>query len=114
MIKKPPIIDWNYATKLAGGKEELAREMIAMLEETLPSDVASIRMAFEKNDLTAMQASVHRLHGAVSYCGIPVLKQLLAELELALKNNLATTIPTLFAKLELVVAQLLAEIHEQP
>lgn len=113
MSKQLPIIDWEYGKKLSGGREDIAREMIIMLKEALPNDFAVIKTAFEKKDLAAMQTSLHKLHGAVSYCGVPTLKQTIAYLELALKKKLTENLPVLFAKFEQIVKQFLVETHEQ-
>ena len=113
MIKKDlPVIDLELGKKLSGGKEDLAKEMIGMLKEHLPNDFAIIKTAFEKNDLDALQVSVHKMHGAVSYCGTPALKQATADLELALRNKQSEKIPVLFADLSSQVTKVLETNYE--
>lgn len=103
--KELPVIDIEFGKKLSGGKEGLAREMIDMLKAQLPKDFALIQAAFEKQDLDALQVSVHKLHGAVSYCGTPALKQATADLELALHNNQHDKVTPLFENLSLQVTK---------
>ncbi len=112
MNKQLPVIDMEFGKKLSGGREDIALEMIAMLKAELPKDFTKIKTAFEKGDFSAMQVGVHRLHGAVSYCGVPALKLAVSELELALKNNLKQKVPNFFSKLETEVNRFLEATHE--
>lgn len=108
MNKQLAVIDIDFGKKLSGGRENIALDMIAMLKEALPTDFSLIKSHFEKSAFPAMQVSVHKLHGAVSYCGVPALKHAVSELELALKHNVKEKIPGLFAKLELEANRFLA------
>ena len=86
-MKKPLVtFDLELGKKLVG-KTSLAKEMISMLKQQLPVDFAQIKVDYEKRDFSALRVSTHKLHGAVSYCGTPALKQATADLELALNNN---------------------------
>jgi HPt (histidine-containing phosphotransfer) domain-containing protein len=81
----PPAIDWDLGLKLAGNKPQLAKDILAVLMETLADDLQDIVKS--KNDPNIVLQKVHKMHGAISYCGLPRLKKLLAEFEQALKNE---------------------------
>lgn len=74
-------VNWKLCLKLVNHKEDLAREMLKALMESLPQDQSAINQAFAKNDLKLMRDLVHRLHGACCYCGVPYLKRATAKLE---------------------------------
>jgi len=79
------IIDWELADSLANGSRDLAREMLNILLTDLPNDKWEIAAAFNANDFETMLKLVHKLHGAVCYCGTPRLKEAVFNLEVALK-----------------------------
>lgn len=90
-----PIIDWNQSIKLAGQKEDLAAELISLLIKILPDDVNAIKQLHADQNYSGLLQRIHKLHGAVSYCGTPRLKQLLAFLESQLKSNIMDSLPSL-------------------
>jgi two-component system, NarL family, sensor histidine kinase BarA len=101
----PPAIDWEMGLKLAGNKPQLAKDILSVLLETLSDDLQDIVKS--KNDPNILLQRVHKLHGAISYCGLPRLKKLLAEFEQALKNehfsNLDAYLETLKVEVQLVL-----------
>lgn len=103
-----PIIDWELGTKLAGNSREAAEEMLALLVKSLVNDLPEIKQAFteKKNDKLARQ--IHRLHGALCYCGTPRLKAVTQQLETAIKQGKPTEINELFNQFESETLQLLA------
>ena len=100
-----PAIDWELGLKLAGNKPQLAKDIMSVLMETLANDMQDIVKS--KNDPNIVLQRVHKLHGAISYCGLPRLKKLLAEFEQALKNehfsNLEAYLETLKAEVQLAL-----------
>ncbi|WP_221799069.1 response regulator [Oceanobacter mangrovi] len=83
------------ALQAASQKPALANEMMSLLLKNLPADLESIRDCWEEEDLTHLQAAVHRLHGATRYCGVPQLQHALNELETALKSGNSASLPEL-------------------
>lgn len=81
------IIDWNLGLKLTGNNRELAEELINMLTGNLEKEVKKIRASFNLEKNQEMQKEIHRLHGAISYCGTPRLKKIISTLEIATKHN---------------------------
>lgn len=85
MIK--PLIDFALGLKLAHNQADLAHEILHCLAKTLPNDIQTIETALIQKDSEALHAAVHRLHGAVCYCGTPRLLDAIHSLQCDLKNQ---------------------------
>ncbi len=72
-LARPRAIDREACVRLAGGKPELARQLVRALVETLPESLASIQVAARQQDRGAMRRHLHRLLGACQYAGVPAL-----------------------------------------
>ncbi len=73
-------IDRDACVRLAGGKPELARELIMALVDTLPANVAEIYTAARCRDEEWLRSQLHKLLGACRYAGVPGLLEQSAEL----------------------------------
>ncbi|HSW70240.1 MAG TPA: response regulator [Gammaproteobacteria bacterium] len=93
-------IDWELGLKLAGNKRELAKEMLNVLAKTLAQEVKSIRDAYEEKNYDELHQQLHRLHGAVCYCGTPQLKKIISSLEDMLKKSQTDALSGLLEELE--------------
>lgn len=81
-------IDWAFALKQAGGKEDLAKEMLHMLIGSFEEVESSIQQAMNTNEAeTDLLSAIHKLHGSCAYCGVPRLKKQCYELESLLKQG---------------------------
>ncbi|MCC5826358.1 two-component sensor histidine kinase BarA [Alkalimonas sp.] len=80
-------IDWSLSLQRAGGKAELALEMLQMLCNSLPESYQHIENAWQQRDAEQLLHHVHKLHGATCYSGVPQLKQLTEQLETQLKRG---------------------------
>lgn len=107
-----PTIDWDLAIKLANNKREIAEEMLSLLMNNLPGEYAAIKQAWDDRNFIDLLKLVHKLHGAVCYCGVPRLKNALASFESALKQNKISDFPALFKKFELEVQAVLKLANE--
>lgn len=83
-----PVIDWDLATKLAGNKVELAEEILVLLMRNLRQDLKDIKKEYKSRKYDELLRKVHKLHGALCYCGLPRLKLVITQLETDLKNNI--------------------------
>ncbi|MCG8391693.1 MAG: ATP-binding protein [Pseudomonadales bacterium] len=81
------VFDPELARQRAGGREQLADEMLKMLIDNLAQDRPAISAAFDSDDQDALLERVHKLHGATRYCGTPRLEKTARELEEALKTG---------------------------
>ncbi len=104
-----PIIDWDAAIKTAGNKKEVAEELLNFLCKTLRDDVKAIHQAFADNQFKELLQRVHKLHGGVSYCGLPRLKKLLMAMETNIKKNDVADFHSLLHQLEVETERLLSE-----
>ncbi len=96
-----PVIDWQLGMKLVGNKRELAEEMLNLLTASLEDEVNLIKQSNNNHNYEEAQRRLHKLHGAVCYCGTPRLKKAIAALETAFKQSKMDDIPTLLDQLEL-------------
>ena len=95
-----PIIDWELGTKLAGNNADVAEEMLGLLIKSLPSDLAQIKNAYDAQDNNKLAYYVHRLHGALCYCGAPRLKAATHQLDSALRQNQIDNLSSLYTQFE--------------
>ena len=86
-IKHLPVINWKLAIKIAGNKRDIAEEILTLLIKNLPTDLSAINQSYLDRDYRELTAELHKLHGALCYCGLPRLKKVVASLEDDLKNN---------------------------
>lgn len=101
----PAIVDIPLAIKHAAGKEELAKELFAMLLKTLDDDYSAIEQAHQKGDNEKLLHQVHRLHGATRYCGVPALTAAAEKTEVALKLKQQNQIDQLTESLKFEIEQ---------
>ena len=50
-----PMIDWELATELAGGKKEFAKELLNLFVKSLPEDLVTIQLLYQKKKLMPYQ-----------------------------------------------------------
>lgn len=112
-IQHLPIIDWDLAMKMAGNKREIAEDILAMLIKNLPNDISAINQSYQDNRYKELASQLHKLHGALCYCGLPRLKTLVARLEIDIKNNNTNDLAALIELLDDEV-KLLLEQRSKP
>jgi two-component system sensor histidine kinase BarA len=105
------IIDWELAIKLAGNSRDFAEKMLGLLAKDLSTEVTEIKKAYETKNNEELKRRVHKLHGALCYCGAVKLKNATATLENALEHQLNEKIPTLMSQFEQEAKQLLKEAN---
>src|SRR3989339_977634 len=99
-----PVIDLKLGARLVGGKKDFALNMLKMLIEELPETTKSITLAYQSKNIKLLGDLVHKLHGGVSYCGVPKLQMASTDLEVAIKANATKKVTVLYQ-------QLVQEIH---
>lgn len=82
-----PIVDLEMGARLAGGKENLAREQLKRLIDSLDESEQHMRSAFAQQNLPTLLDWVHGLNGASRYCGAPELALLVETLETRLRTG---------------------------
>ncbi len=83
----PTPIDVPLSLQLANNKPSLARDMLIMLLQNLPSEQKLINTSYRKKDYAALEALVHKLYGSCCYCGVPYLKCISVLVDKLLQNN---------------------------
>jgi len=111
-VEKSQIIDWELGTKLANNKREIAEEMLLLLIETLPQEFDDIKQAYDLKNYPLLLQKVHKLHGAVCYCGVPRLKESISILETQLKKQAYEEIDQLFYNFDFEVKELFKQSAE--
>lgn len=101
------VIDWENGNHVSKEKPDLANEMLALLLKTLPTEFADIKLSYENQQYEDLLRQVHKLHGAICYCGVKSLKQATANFELALKQNKDHLFEALFFEFEQEIINLL-------
>lgn len=106
-----PVIDWKLAIELAGNSREFAEKMFLQLANELTTELEEIKKNADTYDIKALKTRLHRLHGALCYCGAPRLKKITAAFEQALDDKKYIQIPALQAKLEEEAHKLIENVH---
>jgi two-component system sensor histidine kinase BarA len=102
-----PVIDWEQAIKTAGNQKTLAEDILRLLLQTLPEEASRISLLGKEKNYTELLKKVHKLHGALCYCGLPRLKTIVECLETNLKNNIMINLPSILDQFNTEVSLLL-------
>lgn len=86
-IQELSLFDHSSSLSVANKRPALAAEFLQILISNLPADRDQINRAFRTRDSTALKASVHKLNGAVKYCGVPRLANAIDKLESIVKTS---------------------------
>ena len=81
------VYDEQLSLELAGGNQDLARQMLDMLMNELPTLQASMNTAFQHGDKAALYDNVHKINGSTRYCGVPAVSTAANDLEQLLKED---------------------------
>jgi HPt (histidine-containing phosphotransfer) domain-containing protein len=84
-------------------------EMIEMLEDTVPAQLAAIETAIRANDADSLSRSAHALKGAVASMTTATPYALAYEIEFTGKAHTCEGTDVLFASLQISLEQLLRE-----
>ncbi|CBV42899.1 hybrid sensor histidine kinase/response regulator [Halomonas elongata] len=97
-------VDLALGTRLAGGREALAHQLLDQLIASLDETEANIRDATARGDDEALLNTIHALNGACRYCGVPRLALLVETLETRLRSRggeaVEPLLPDLYAAME--------------
>jgi HPt (histidine-containing phosphotransfer) domain-containing protein len=110
MNTEQKVLDPNLALERAGGNADLAQDLYQMLQKELPVYLEKIPALFNAEDIPTLTATVHKLHGSATYCGVPALRVSTEAFESGLKRGESDMYPQLMADLLRAIRQLM----EQP
>ncbi len=86
-----PIYDHALALERVNAQDALARELFAMLQQALPDDKKALYSAYNNPAHAGLRAQLHKMYGAVLYCGVPRLEATLHHLQTLVKANACQT-----------------------
>ena len=89
-------IDWELCLRLSNNDPITAKELLAMLAESLPTDKTTIVNLYQAKDYGALEVRLHRLHGSLCYTGAPHLKAATKDLENLLKSKAFSQLQTAY------------------
>ncbi len=107
-LENLPVVDMQLGLKLVSFKQDLADDILNILVEKLPEDMAAIKALFAEKQYQAMHQKIHYLHGALCYCGTPRMKKIVEWLESDLKNKKQDNLAHLINLLDKEANQLIA------
>jgi two-component system, NarL family, sensor histidine kinase BarA len=93
-------IDWQMSIKLAGNKQEIAKELLELLVLGLPNDLQVIKELYSNQKFNQLSQYFHKMHGAICYCGLPRLKYIIHHLEIVAKTNDIHALSPMLSELE--------------
>lgn len=100
-------IDPDLSLELAGGNQELADDLLAMLVAELPALRQNIQDAFATGDMEQLRHHAHKMNGSTRYCGVPALQATAAALETAARTGDAPAIAKTMEGVDAEVTRLL-------
>ncbi len=103
-------LDWQECLRLSNNKEDLAKELLAMLKTDLPNFRNDINQALQSNNIQQLQDHTHKLHGACCYCGVPRLKQLTEQLETQIKTHKSDQLASLVKQVDQEIQNVLTAL----
>ncbi len=91
--RNQPVFNRTLALAVVNNRVDVANEMLMLLAETLPEDLAAINSS--ANDLTILKQRCHALLGALRFTGAPRLLDAVEQLEQAINTGDAVRIDSL-------------------
>ena len=103
-------VDWGLSIKLCNNREDVAKELLGMLEEELPSFKKKMASAFQKKKYDQLASLAHKLLGSCCYCGVSQLKTLLQKISDQLKKDPSTIDEKLYSQVDQEIEAVFAEL----
>ena len=105
-----PVLDIECGLSMLGG-DELLRQILTTVLNSLPNNVPEIWRALESGDVVAANHVLHSIKGYVPLFCVEAFVTEVTQLERLSKNANAATVTPLFAVLAPRIEQLLGEIR---
>ncbi|QJQ94717.1 response regulator [Halomonas sp. PA5] len=100
------VVDMRLGTRLAAGREALAKDTLSLLLASLDDSEEALRRAWEARDEEAFLDAIHALNGACRYCGVPQLALLAETLETRIRTRGLIDVAPLLDELHDAMARL--------
>jgi two-component system sensor histidine kinase BarA len=106
-------IDWDLALKRANYNAQSAQYLLTEFNKLLPGIIEEINEHFTLSRSKEVHATVHKLHGACCYTGVPKLQSLCATIENCYRNKLTEKVGALLDQLNEESKKVDAAIREK-
>lgn len=83
---KAHAIDWPLCIQKVSGNKKLAQDFLVRFVEELAQNREEFLKLYNEQDLVALEAAAHKLHGACCFCGVPFLHAQVTQVEMLAKN----------------------------
>jgi len=80
------LIDFEQVTEAVSGNETVARELLELFYEEIPTNKSAIGKFLATGDREGLAKEIHRIKGGASYCGIPAIHELLTDIYTRLRD----------------------------
>jgi CheY-like chemotaxis protein len=84
------VFDHALSLTRTNDNSELMRDLLQILIDTLPEDILAIRKHLAEKDIKKLKLRLHKLIGALRYCGVPRLTQAVLHLDKLAKEPVDT------------------------
>ncbi len=111
-----PLFDAALAFRLMSHNKALVIDMLtALIETSLPEDIAMLQQAYAQHDWTKVSAVAHKIQGGAIYCGTTRLSHACAAceyLEFYAKTNAVAQLDQLYFQLIQVTEDTCRAVHD--
>jgi HPt (histidine-containing phosphotransfer) domain-containing protein len=104
--------DAGKTLEMLGGDQDLFREVVARLSESIPNHMKRVRQLLTQKSENALAETVHSLKGELGYLGIPALSDQVSELEAMCTGGDLTSAARVFGELEAVISVVMVSIQK--
>ncbi|PNK60369.1 histidine kinase dimerization/phospho-acceptor domain-containing protein [Psychrobacter sp. FDAARGOS_221] len=94
------VVDWRDALVRSANKPELAKQLLLMMQQSVPEELEALEAAWEMRDREELGQIAHRVLGASRYSGVPQIRQASQDLEDKCLLNVQHTTPSQFSMLQ--------------
>ncbi|WP_201546708.1 histidine kinase dimerization/phospho-acceptor domain-containing protein [Psychrobacter lutiphocae] len=98
--KEVLIVDWRDALVRSANKPELAKQLLMMMQQSVPEELDALQAAWEMRDREELGQIAHRILGASRYSGVPQIRQASQGLEDKCLLNVQHVSPGQFTMLQ--------------
>lgn len=111
--QKLKIIDLELGVTLTDGSIDDVKESLTLFMQMLPESQKELQEAYRTKDNKNLLNIVHKIHGGLSYCGLPRLKKAVQALETTLReDSKSKQIAELYHKVCLEIDALISAYHK--
>lgn len=96
-------LDSKHLYSLYGNDYIWIQEIFRIAHENFPADLASVRQAWDTQDMDSLKRSVHKIKPTFGFIGLPGLQQTCKDLEMSIAQDASAS--ALHSQLQTLLAQ---------